>query len=178
LRRYVRAYASGACYFFTVNLANRQGNTLLVDRVDLLRDVIRTVRARHPFSIDAMVVMPDHLHSVWTLPTDDTDFSTRWALIKSGFSRRIPSIEKISASRSMKGERGLWQRRFWEHMIRDDDDFARHIDYIHYNPVKHGMVLRATDWPHSSIHRYVRQGVVSADWAADVDVNVAGAVWD
>lgn len=176
MRRYLRAYAPGACYFFTVNLANRRGNTLLVDHIDVLREVIRGVRARHPFAIDAMVVMPEHLHAVWTLPIDDADFSMRWALIKAGFSRRIPDQENVSASRASKGERGLWQRRFWEHMIRDENDFARHIDYIHFNPVKHRLVERAADWPHSSIHLYIRNGIISADWAADVDV--IGADWD
>ncbi len=176
MRRYRRAYASGACYFSTVNLAARRGNSLLVDQIDVLREVTRVVRARHPFVIDAMVVMPEHLHAVWTLPHDDANFSMRWALIKAGFSRGIPATETISASRSSKGERGLWQRRFWEHMIRDDDDFARHIDYVHYNPVKHGLVERAIQWPYSSIHRYVRDGMMSANWAADADV--VGAQWD
>jgi putative transposase len=176
MRRYLRAYTRGACYFFTVNLANRRGNTLLVDHVDVLRDVIRGVHARHRFAIDAMVIMPDHLHALWTMPIDDDDFSMRWALIKAGFSRRIPAQDNVSASRTLKGERGLWQRRFWEHLIRDENDLARHIDYIHYNPVKHGLVARAVDWPHSSIHRYIRDGIVSADWAADV--GVSGAEWD
>lgn len=110
------------------------------------------------------------------MPIGDDDFSMRWALIEAGFSRRIPAQENVSASRVSKGERGLWQRRFWEHLIRDENDFARHIDYIHYNPVKHALVERAVDWPHSSIHRYIRDGIVSADWAANIDV--AGAAWD
>ncbi len=166
MRRYVRAYTPGATYFFTVNLAVRGSNALLVDHIDALRSVIRAVRHRHPFTIPAVVVMPDHLHALWTLPTDDADFSTRWALIKAGFSRALARGEHVSPSRVGKGERGIWQRRFWEHQIRDEADFARHVDYIHYNPVKHGHVERVAQWPHSSFHRFVRAGILTADWAA------------
>ncbi len=110
----------------------------------------------HPFVIDAMVVMPDHLHCLWTLPENDGDFSTRWGLIKAGFSRQLAATERVSISRKSKGERGVWQRRFWEHLIRDELDFERHVDYIHYNPVKHGYVTRPVDWQFSSIHRYIK----------------------
>ena len=163
--RYRRARETGACWFFTVNLQNRQ-QTLLVDQVSLLRDVVRQVRVRHPFHIDAFVVMPDHLHAVWTLPENDSDFSTRWMLIKTSFSRQLPANERRTLSRELKRERGIWQRRFWEHRIRDGADYQRHLDYIHYNPVKHGHVARASDWPYSSIHRYIRAGLMAADWAA------------
>ncbi|MBI2296166.1 MAG: transposase [Betaproteobacteria bacterium] len=162
--RYRRANIPGGTYFFTVNLADRRSR-LLVDRVEALREAVRRVRAPHPFRIDAMVVLPDHLHAVWTLPEGDADFALRWALIKASFSREIEKTERISASRRAKGEREIWQRRYWEHLIRDEIDFARHADYIHFNPVKHGYVAKPADWPHSSIHRYVASGRLPADWA-------------
>lgn len=162
--RYRRAGVPGASYFFTVNLAERS-RTLLVDHADVLRAVIREVQTRHPFRTDAMVVLPDHLHAIWMLPENDKDFSTRWMLIKSGFSRRLLFGERRNRSRISKGERGIWQRRFWEHLIRDETDYERHVDYIHYNPVKHGYVKRPVDWPHSSIHRFIARGIMSPDWA-------------
>jgi putative transposase len=164
--RYRRARATGATYFFTVNLAERR-SSLLVAHIDALWETLRHVRRAHPFDIDAIVVLPEHLHAIWTLPTDDADFATRWMLIKAGFSRQIPPVEHRSPSRVTKGERGIWQRRYWEHLIRDERDFARHVDYIHFNPVKHGHAMRAVDWPYSSIHRYVRLGLVAPDWASD-----------
>ncbi|MGD9583868.1 MAG: transposase [Lysobacterales bacterium] len=135
---YRRLRSPGASFFFTVNLADRRSG-LLVQDIELLRSVLRQVLAAHPLSIDAMVVLPDHLHALWTLPTGDSDYSLRWRLLKSGFSRALPPIEPRSASRIGKAVRGIWQRRFWEHQIRDDRDYARHIDYIHINPVKHGL---------------------------------------
>ena len=161
--RYRRADIAGGTYFFTVNIAER-GRTTLVDYVDVLRAVTREVKSRHPFHIDAMVILPDHLHALWTLPEGDCGYPMRWMLIKAGFSRRIHTGEQRNASRKSKGERGIWQRRYWEHLIRDDDDYERHVDYIHHNPVKHGHVERATDWPHSSIHRYIEAGIVDRDW--------------
>lgn len=161
--RYRRADIQGGTFFFTVNLAERRGS-LLVDHWAALRDVVRRVRTRHPFGIDAWVVLPDHLHAIWTLPKGDRDYSTRWALIKAGFSRAIDPGERRSASRLKKGERGIWQRRYWEHFIRDELDFARHVDYVHYNPVKHGHVAQARDWPYSTFHRYVARGVYKHDW--------------
>ena len=162
--RYRRARVAGATYFFTVNLAQRKSD-LLTAHIKRLHDSIGLVRSRHPFEIPAMVVLPDHLHALWVLPPDDADFATRWALIKAGFSRGLPVHERISASRQLKGERGIWQRRYWEHLIRDDEDYARHVDYIHYNPVKHRHVTGAADWPHSSIHRYIDEGILPVDWA-------------
>ena len=117
-----------------------------------------------------MVILPEHLHAVWTLPADDSDFPTRWMLIKAGFSRGLIKDERINSSRMKKGERGIWQRRYWEHLIRDDRDYEKHVDYIHYNPVKHGHVKRASDWPHSSIHRYIAMGVVDANWGVGYQV--------
>jgi len=163
--RYRRANAAGGTYFFTVNLADRS-RRLLVDRIDDLRASVSLVKQRHPFEIRAWVVLPDHLHAIWTLPAGDADFSTRWALIKAGFSRHIERGEWIGASRRAKGERGLWQKRFWEHQIRDETDLQRHVDYVHFNPVKHGHAARATDWPFSSIHRSIRTGDLAEDWAA------------
>jgi putative transposase len=160
--RYRRSRTSGGTYFFTVNLADRSSR-LLVERIDLLRSAVRNVKQRHPFDIHAWVVLPEHLHALWTLPPGDADFSTRWMLIKATFSR------EINDSRRSKGERGIWQRRFWEHQIRDDADLERHIDYMHINPVKHGHVIGAADWAHSSIHRYIRSGIVASDWAGSTD---------
>ena len=164
---YRRAYRAASTYFFTVNLADRQG-TLLVDHIDALREAVRYTCQRHPFAIDAMTVLPDHLHAVWTLPPGDADHSLRWRLIKGFFSRRIPHGEHRCLSRISKIERGIWQRRYWEHLIRDQNDLRRHVDYTHYNPVKHGHVSRAADWPHSTLHREVRAGRLSADWGVGV----------
>ncbi|HET7832772.1 MAG TPA: transposase [Gallionella sp.] len=166
MRTYIRAFTPGGTFFFTVNLADRSAR-LLTDHISELRDSVRQVRERHPFHIAAMVVLPEHLHTIWTLPADDADYPTRWTLIKAGFSHKLAAIEHISASRRRKGERGIWQRRYWEHQVRDEDDFARHVDYIHYNPVKHGYVKSPCDWPHSSFHRFVRAGILSADWGAE-----------
>ncbi len=165
---YRRNFIPGGSFFFTVNLADRR-QRLLVENIDRLRAAFRDTRMRHPFTIEAMVVLPDHLHAIWTLPEGDADFATRWRLIKSAFSRALPGGEAISRSRASRGERGVWQRRYWEHTLRDETDFARHVDYIHFNPVKHGHVRRVSDWPHSSFHRMARCGVYPDDWAGDVD---------
>jgi len=167
---YRRANIPNATYFFTVNLAERQ-QSLLVEHIDLLRFVIRTVKQRHPFHIEAMVVLPDHLHALWRLPEGNADFATRWSLIKSGFSRGLAKTERINASRAAKRERGIWQRRYWEHLIRDDEDFMRHVDYIHYNPVKHAHTGSAAEWPYSSIHAYIRNRILTADWGRGMDLN-------
>ncbi|MGB7755396.1 MAG: transposase [Salinisphaera sp.] len=150
--RYRRNYVSGGCYFFTVVTAGRRSWFREAGHVDLVRDAIRNVRSRHPFSIEAMVVLPDHLHAIWTLPPDDQDYSRRWRLVKTHVSKRIATAAPI------------WQSRFWEHTIRDETDFARHMDYIHYNPVKHGLVATPADWPHSSFAHCVQQGRYAPDW--------------
>jgi putative transposase len=173
MTNYRRASFAGGTFFFTVNLADRRLD-LLTDRIDLLRAAFRYARGRHPFAIDAIVVMPDHLHAIWTLPEGDADFAVRWRLIKSSFSRGLPWQEPLTASRISKGERGIWQRRYWEHAVRDERDFARHADYIHFNPVKHGYVGRVRDWPFSSFHRMVRAGSYPADWAGDMSAAPAG----
>ena len=171
MTEYRRANTPGATYFFTVNLAERHGNRLLVDRIAALRAAFSLVKSRHPFRIDAMVVLPEHLHALWTLPADDCNFGLRWGLIKAAFSRCIPAGERRGNSRILRGERGIWQRRFWEHQIRDDRDFAAHADYLHYNPVKHGLVARVVDWPHSTFHRFVERGVYSRDWGVSDAAN-------
>ena len=173
--RYRRDDTKGGTWFFTVNLAERN-NTILVDEYDLLRSVMNKVKREHPFKLDAMVVLPDHIHSIWTLPSNDNDYSTRWGLIKSGFSRKLPKLERINRSRFNKGERGVWQRRYWEHLIRDDFDYEKHIQYIHYNPVKHGYVKRPADWPYSSVHKYIEKGVLDKKWA-DFVVDISEEVF-
>jgi putative transposase len=149
---YRRLRIPGGCWFFTVNLEERRTD-LLVRHVDLLRQAVHRVRLARPFRIDAFVILPDHLHAVWTLPDGDDDFPTRWRLIKKAFSRQLSATEPRSASRRRRGERGLWQRRYWEHAIRDDRDFAAHVEYVHGNPVKHGLVALPREWPYSTIHR-------------------------
>ncbi len=166
--RYRRAAAAGGTYFFTVNLADRDADTL-VRHIDGLRAVTDRVKQRHPFSIVAMVVLPEHLHTIWRLSPGDADYPLRWSLIKAGFSRGIERSEGISQSRMKRRERGLWQRRYWEHQIRDEADLASHVDYIHYNPVKHGWIERAMDWPHSTLHGYVERGLVAADWGGMIE---------
>ncbi len=165
MTRYRRSHTPGATWFFTVNLAERRATRLLVDHVAILREAFARVRANHPFGMDAIVVLPDHLHCLWRLPAGDADYATRWALIKGRFSRALPTTEPVSASRRSRGERGIWQRRFWEHQIRDEHDYRRHADYIHYNPVKHGHAKSAAAWPYSSFHAFVRKGICPADWA-------------
>jgi putative transposase len=165
---YRRAFVPGGCWFFTANLLDRK-RTLLVDRVGDLRDAVAATRERFPFVINAFVILPDHLHTVWTLPPEDADFSVRWRLIKSRFSKAIPKGEQLTRVRERRGERGIWQRRFWEHLIRDEADYARHIEYCYINPTKHGLVARVQDWPHSSFHRDVREGIFPPDWAGDFE---------
>ena len=164
MSNYRRVRLKRGCYFFTVVTAARR--PILTDNISILRNAFAHVRSRHKFTIDAVVVLPDHIHCIWTLPDGDDDFSTRWRLIKSTFSRYMTVIPDEGKRR---GERDIWQRRFWEHLIRDDEDFQRHVDYIHYNPVKHGYVECVADWPYSSFRRFVRQGVYGEDWGSPVD---------
>lgn len=171
---YRRAFVAGGTWFFTVNLLQRHGNNLLVREIELLRRVVQQVRQKHPFHIDAWVVLPEHLHCVLTLPTGDSDFSLRWRLIKSAFSRALPREERISATRQKYGERGIWQRHYWEHLIRDELDFQRHVDYVHVNPLKHGLVKRVRDWPYSTFHHNVEKGIYPLDWCGDVEMHVGG----
>jgi putative transposase len=163
---YLRAYVPGGSYFFTVALLERR-RCLLTQHIDVLHAAFAAVRRQRPFHIDAIVILPDHLHGLWTLPPDDADYSTRWRLIKAAFARSIAPGERLSERRQPKGERGIWQRRFWEHAIRDQRDFNTHCDYISYNPVKHGHVARVVDWPYSSFHRFVENGIYPSNWAGD-----------
>ncbi len=165
---YRRNFVPGGSYFFTVNLADRR-LSLLTDHTEKLRAAFRYTRRHHPFTFDAIVVLPEDLHAIWTLPEGESDFAIRWQLAKATFSRGLPGGEPVSPSRARKGERGIWQRRYWEHTLRDEDDFVRHADYIHFNPVKHGYVRRVEDWPYSSFHRMVRLGLYPADWAGGSD---------
>ena len=168
--RYRRVLESGACYFFTVNLEDRT-QSLLVEHIELLRRVYFKVIKKHPVKTVAIVIMPDHLHAIWQLPKDDNNYATRWRLIKSGFSRELPQTEFCNNSRVVKGERGIWQRRYWEHKIRDEQDLENHINYIHYNPVKHKYVAKVNEWPFSSFHRYVKESKLSSDWMCGNNLN-------
>ena len=169
MTNYRRSHVAGASYFFTVNCSMRHDNQLLVEQVDLLRTVFHKVKTEHPFHVDAIVILPDHLHCIWTLPPGDANYKTRWALIKAGFSRQLPVEENRSLSRVKRGERGIWQRRYWEHLIRDEQDYRRHVDYIHWNPVKHGAVKQVIDWPYSSFHKHVHQSIYPVDWVGKAD---------
>ncbi len=163
MSRYKRNYVEGGTYFFTLNLLERH-KTLLIDYIDALRESVASVKRKRPFYIDAWVVLPDHLHAVWTLPEGDADYSSRWREIKKSFSKNIPPGEYLSPVRLKKGERGIWQRRFWVHTILSDEDYRHHIDYIHLNPLKHGLVKRVRDWPYSSFHRAVKMNLYANDW--------------
>jgi putative transposase len=165
---YRRNRVPGGTYFFTVNLLQRN-RTLLTDHIELLRASVRTTRRAKPFHIDAWVVLPDHMHCIWTLPESDADYAARWKAIKIAFSKALPRTESLNAARQAKGERGIWQRRYWEHTIRDERDYAAHMDYVHINPVKHGHVTRVADWPYSSFHRLLAAGVYASDWAGRDD---------
>jgi putative transposase len=172
---YRRNRVPGATYFFTVNLADRTTD-LLTREIQTLRNATQKIRAKHPFHIDAWVVLPNHMHCLWTLPEGDTNYSRRWQAIKTEFSKQIPTGEYCSPSRIAKEERGIWQRRFWEHTIRNEEDYARHMDYIHFNPVKHGLATNAADWPHSTFHRCVTNGLYPATWNGPLNRNPVGWV--
>ncbi len=169
MTEYRRARTPGATYFLTVNCAERKGNSILTDNIDTLRNAFRKVKNNHPFEINAIVILPEHLHCIWTLPGGDADFASRWGLIKSNFSRSIANTERRSDSRVKRGARGVWQRRYWEHLIRDEDEYCRHVDYIHWNPVKHGWAERVKDWPYSSFHQHVNLGAYPLHWAGEID---------
>ena len=161
---YRRIWQPGGTYFFTVNLLRRHENDLLVRHIANLREAVARVRRDHPFHIHGWVVLPDHLHCVIEFPANDADFANRWRLIKQYFSKSLPANEYRSAIRQARGERGIWQRRYWEHLIRDEADFRAHMNYVHINPFKHGLVKRVADWPYSTFHRLVTQGIYPADW--------------
>jgi putative transposase len=164
---YRRNRVPGGTYFFTVTLADRSATTL-VDHIDQLRAAIRGVREKHPFALIAMVVLPDHLHAVMRLPEGDDRYSMRWRMIKSDFTVRLRKQGVYFGERG-NGERRLWARRFWEATIRDPESLARRIDYLHFNPVKHGYVQRVEDWPYSSFHTFVARGILPRDWAGGAE---------
>ncbi|MFN3791323.1 REP-associated tyrosine transposase [Massilia sp.] len=156
---------TGTSYFFTV-VTHRRRPILCDDPIRLaLRLAIEQVRSRRPFTTNAMVLMPDHLHCIWTLPDGDNDFSSRWSQIKHHVSYSCSQQYSATLSKSRQRQRmaAIWQRRFWEHQIRDDLDMERHVDYIHFNPVKHGLVAAASEWPYSTFKRFVRDGIYAAD---------------
>lgn len=154
MSNYRRNYLNGGTWFFTVNLKNRQSDAL-VRQIAFLRSAVAHVKCRKPFHINAWVVLPEHMHCIWTLPENDCDFSGRWRDMKKRFTRDLR-------------EREIWQPHFWEHTIRDERDYCQHMDYIYINPVKHGWVGRVQDWPFSSFHRDVRNGLYPLDWAGEI----------
>jgi putative transposase len=162
---YRRAWHAGGTYFFTVNLLQRRDNDLLVKHINILRNVVKKVKNKHPFIIHGWVVLPEHFHCVIELPPDETDFALHLRLIKSGFSKAIPKTEYRSDVRVKRGERGIWQRRYWEHLIKNEADYQTHMDYVHINHVKHGLVKQVCDWPYSTFHRWVKLGVYTMNWA-------------
>ena len=159
---YRRNFIKGGYYFFTVNLKNRQ-STLLIDAVNQLRTSFSYVHSKKPFEIIAIVILPEHLHCIWQLPENDKEYPARWKSIKSHFTRQLKKTG-IQINKNKHNEHNLWQRRYWEHTIRDENDLTRHIDYIHYNPVKHGWVKSVSDWKYSSFHKYVKKGVLPLNW--------------
>ncbi len=169
---YRRNRVAGGCYFFTVNLLERYNNSLLTDAIDLLRESVKQVKDKHPFHIDGWVVMPEHMHCIISLPQNDDDYPKRIRLIKAMFSKKLPDTEHRSLVRQNRNERGIWQRRYWEHTIRDEADYAAHMDYLHYNPVKHGYVSRVRDWPYSSFHRLVTLQVYPECWGDSGVINL------
>jgi putative transposase len=166
--QYRRCVIPGATYFFTLALRDRT-SSLLVDEIERLRSAYKKALAKLPVTTVAIAVMPEHIHAIWTMPPDEADYSRRWNMIKGAFSKGLPATPSRSASEVGKREKGIWQRRFWEHRIRDDEDLQRCIDYIHFNPVKHRLVKQAVEWPYTSFHRYVKQGLLPVDWGAALD---------
>lgn len=174
---YRRISVPGGTYFFTAVTYRRQRFLIEPQSRQILREVIDEVRETHPFTIQAWVLLPDHMHCLWTLPPGEPNFSQRWGLIKAKFSKKTRALWHKeawqTASQARQRESTIWQRRFWEHLIRDDADFEKHFDYIHFNPVKHGLVPRARDWPYSTFHRYVREGIYPEDWGDAVSFTSA-----
>ncbi len=168
---YRRIRIPGITYFFTVVTYKRREILVIPKSRQILRAVINEARQLQPFTICGWVLLPDHIHCIWTLPENDGDYSKRWGIIKSGFSKRAKSLfhrnQWMTDSKRKYREATIWQRRFWEHMIRDEDDFRRHIDYLHFNPVKHGLVKRVKDWPYSAFHRFVKNGFYPPEWGGD-----------
>ncbi len=177
MTHYRRASLAGVTYFFTVVTYQRRDFLCNENVLSALRTAIEKTREKYPFTIDAWVILPDHMHAIWTLPHNDSDFANRWRLIKRYVTLACGDIlhqpALMTASKTKHRESTLWQRRYWEHLIRDDADYANHMDYVHFNPVKHGLVSRVSDWPHSSFHRYVKQGVYAENWGVSVQFDKA-----
>jgi len=177
---YRRNYEKGGIYFFTLVTYKRQ-KIFIGHFIDLLRVSFKKTMAKTPFRIEAIVVLPDHMHCIWQLPEGDNDFSARWKGIKAEFSKRYQQkfggIKlPVSASMKKKGEVGIWQRRFWEHTIRDEKDFRIHCDYIHYNPVKHGYARNPNQWPYSSFRLFVEAGVYDEVWGSMQEPKFSGNI--
>lgn len=168
MSNYHRTHLAGGCYFFTVVTLNRTPIFTNEKRVEVLRQVIRKVMATRPFEIDAMVILPEHLHCIWSMPEGDADYSSRWREIKKAASRQISTVTNT------RHERNVWQRRFWEHAIRDEEDWRKHVDYIHYNPVKHGLVRSPGEWPWSSFSRAVDKGWYDESWGSSEPTTILG----
>ena len=180
---YRRIREPGATYFFTVVTHRRLPLFAPPEAVALLHRCIVEVKRYHPFAIDAFVILPDHLHMLWTQPEGDAGYSIRWQLIKTAFTRHYlrvnPTLDR-STSRQTKGEQAVWQRRFWEHLIRDDEDFSAHLDYIHLNPVRHAVAKLPRDWPHSSFLLWVAKGHYSDNWSLETQPELVrwAEAWD
>ena len=173
--KYRRSNLCGACYFFTLVTHQRQNLLTIPQNIDRLRMAFKREKQKYPFDLEAIVILPDHLHALWTLPQNDHDYSSRWNRIKRFFSVGCVGAQTIqSISRQSKREQPVWQRRFWEHAIRDENDWRRHMDYIHYNPVKHGYVRSVAEWPYSSFARCVAKGWYAADWGKNELPNIQG----
>ena len=170
MSNYRRALTAGGTYFFTVALANRKSR-LLTENIDILRHSYWRVQQNYPFETVAICVLPEHIHAIWTLPPDDSNYALRWQLIKRYFSRHFQAASQRSESKIKHRDKGIWQLRYLEHQIRDDTDLQRRVDYIHYNPVKHGYVLNCIDWQFSSFHRFVKRGMLPENWAANTLVS-------
>jgi len=164
---YRRNRAPGGTYFFTLNLANRRSD-LLVREIETLRAAIRDVRHSTPFHIDARVILPDHMHCIWTLPEDDTDYSGRWRAIKIRFTKALRNVLN-------RDGHGIWQKRFWGHTIRDDRDYRAHMDYVHFNPVKHGLATHPAAWQYSTFKKCVALGLYDPEWASPDNNNIPSA---
>ena len=158
--QYRRAFVPGGTYFFTVVTAQRRPVFCDEEAVVTLRRAFRHVNEKRPFTVDAMAVLPDHLHCLWTLPSADNDYPTRWRLIKTWVTKHH------GAAHNRQAERSIWQSRYWEHAIRNEMDYRQHVEYIHYNPVRHGYVRRPVEWPYSSFRRYVKKNIYSEDWGS------------
>ena len=167
---YRRWRIEGGTFFFTV-VAYRRAPLFTDPRACcLLGEKLRACKQLWPFEVDAIVLLPEHLHAIWTLPAGDADYSRRWAWIKKEFTKDWVTLggrqQAVSDAQRERREHGVWQPRYWEHMIENEHDFDRHFDYIHYNPVKHGHVTDPADWPHSSFQRWVQAGVYESGWGA------------